>query len=407
LSNTYTLSPGRERGLLWLLALTQFTVIMDFMVMMPLGPQIMSAFEITPALFALAVSAYSWCSAVSGLFAATYIDRFDRRKLLLTVYALFTLSNLGCALAPTYEWMLLSRAFAGLTGGVLASIVMTIVSDIIPASRRGAATGVIMTSFSLAAVAGVPIGILLGAHWGWSSAFYLLVVLSLLIWAAGASLLPSLRAHLDKAVVPLSQVLPDLWRLLSHPMHLRAYALTFTMMVAHMMVIPFISPTLVANLGISPKDISWIYMAGGAATFFSARWVGKLADRHGKHRIFRIFAVLSILAVLTVTHLHEEPFGLTVAIFVLFMVSVSSRMIPLQALLSTVPVAEHRGAFLSVNTAIQAFGNGCGAWLGGLFLSTTATGHIQGYGINGWASTALAVACMLWIGRVRSAASPT
>lgn len=160
----YSISTKHERRLLWLLALTQFTIIMDFMVMMPLGPQIMHAFSITPAAFATAVSAYSWCSGLSGLFAATYIDRFDRRRLLLTVYALFALSNLACALATSFPLLLAARAFAGITGGVLGSVIMAIVGDVIPVQRRGAATGTIMTAFSLAAIAGVPAGVMLGAH---------------------------------------------------------------------------------------------------------------------------------------------------------------------------------------------------------------------------------------------------
>ena len=172
-----SLNESHERRLLWLLALTQFTIIMDFMVMMPLGPQIMHAFEISPARFATAVSAYSWCSGLSGLLAATYIDRFDRRRLLLAIYALFALSNLGCALAPNFPLLLVARAFAGITGGVLASVVMAIVGDVIPVARRGAATGTIMTAFSLAAIAGVPAGVMLGAHFGWASPFVLLVAL--------------------------------------------------------------------------------------------------------------------------------------------------------------------------------------------------------------------------------------
>src|SRR5450830_3645 len=172
------LAPGREKALLWLLALTQFTIVVDFMVMMPLGPQIMHAFTIGPAAFATAVSAYSWCSGISGLFAATYIDRFDRRKLMLVVYALFALSNVVCACADSFSLLLIARAFAGITGGVLGSVIMVIVSDVIPAERRGAATGTIMTAFSLAAVAGVPAGILLGAHAGWYAPFILLAALS-------------------------------------------------------------------------------------------------------------------------------------------------------------------------------------------------------------------------------------
>ena len=136
-TSLYQLTPARERGLLWLLALTQFTIIMDFMVMMPLGPQIMAKFAIGPAAFATAVSAYAWWSGLSSLFAATYIDRFDRRKF--------------CAAAPTFALLLVARAFAGLTGGVLGSIIMAILGDVIPQNRRGAATGIIMTSTTFAA----------------------------------------------------------------------------------------------------------------------------------------------------------------------------------------------------------------------------------------------------------------
>jgi predicted MFS family arabinose efflux permease len=401
----YQMSSTRERGLLWLLALTQFTIIMDFMVMMPLGPQIMRAFEIGPAAFATAVSAYACCSGLSSLFAATYIDRFDRRRLLLVVYALFALSNLGCAAAPTFNMLLLARAFAGLTGGVLGSIVMAIVSDVIPQQRRGAATGIIMTSFSLAAVAGVPAGVLLGAKFGWSSPFYLLVALSLIIWLAGAWLVPHLTAHLAEQPTPLARALPDLVNLIREPRHLRAYALTFMVMVSHMLVIPFISPMLVANLGVAPQQISWIYMAGGAATFFSSRLVGRLADRFGKHHMFRVIALLSMLPILFITHLPALPFLGIVAFFPIFMVVVSARMIPMQALLTTVPEPARRGAFLSVNSAIQSLGTGCGAWIGGMFLSTAADGRLVGYGINGWSAVGLIAVAVMWVRYVHAPAT--
>ncbi len=394
------LTPARERRLLWLLALTQFTIIMDFMVMMPLGPQIMRAFSISPAAFATAVSAYSWCSGLSGLFAAAYIDRFDRRKLLLVIYGLFAASNLLCALAPNFHLLLFARAFAGLTGGVMGSIVMAIVSDVVPPQRRGAATGVIMTAFSLAAIAGVPAGIVLGAHYGWSTPFFLLVVLSVLIWGLGAKLVPPLADHLSRGVPPLSRVLPDLLELFRAPGHQRAFLLTALVMVSHMMVIPFISPVLVANHGIEPQQISWIYMAGGAATFFTSRAIGRMADRFGKHRVFRVMALVSMAPVLLVTHLPDWPFWALVAFFPCFMVAVSGRMIPMQALITTVPEPRHRGAFLSVNSAVQSICNGCGAWLGGLLLSSGGGGRILGYGENGLFAVALVAVAMWWIGRV-------
>jgi DHA1 family inner membrane transport protein len=400
----YFISTKHERRLLWLLALTQFTVILDFMIMMPLGPQIMHTFRITPASFAAAVSAYSWCSGLSGLFAATYIDRFDRRRLLLTVYALFALSNLGCALASSYPLLLAARAFAGITGGVLGSVIMAIVGDVIPAQRRGAATGTIMTAFSLAAIAGVPAGVMLGAHFNWAAPFVLLVVLSVLIWIVGSQIVPSLTEHLSRQPPPLRQVLPDLGRLLGNPRHLNAFALTFMIMVAHMLVIPFISPTLVLNHGVSPAHLSWIYMAGGFATFFTSRAVGRLADRYGKHRVFRTAALLSMLPVLFVTHLPDLPFVAVLLFFPFFMVAMSGRMVPMQALLTTVPEPSRRGAFLSANSALQALGTGCGAWLGGLMLTNTPSGQIAGYGTVGWMAVAITMAGVLWVGRVKAAA---
>jgi predicted MFS family arabinose efflux permease len=399
----YSLDTSRERRLLWLLALTQFTIIMDFMVMMPLGPQIMRNFQISPAAFATAVSAYSWCSGLSGLLAATYIDRFDRRRLLLAVYALFALSNLACACATSFPVLLIARAFAGITGGVLGSVVMAIVSDVIPVARRGAATGTIMTAFSLAAVAGVPAGILLGAHFGWFTPFILLAALSVLIWVGGMRIVPTLSGHLGREQPALGSVLPALWRLVSNPRYLDAFALTFVVMVSHMLVIPFISPMLVANHGVAPAQLSWLYMAGGAATFFTSRFVGRLADRYGSRRVFRLMVAVSLLPILCITHLPSLPFIALLLFFPVFMVTVSGRMVPMQALLTTVAEPANRGAFLSTNSALQALGSGCGAWLGGLLLSNNASGNIEGYGVNGWLATALVLLAAVWISRVKAA----
>jgi predicted MFS family arabinose efflux permease len=313
----------RERLLLWLLALTQFTIIMDFMIMMPLGPQIMSAFAIGPAAFATAVSAYAWCAGLSGLFAATYIDRFDRKKLLLVVYVLFALSNLACALAATFFMLQAARAFAGLTAGVLGSIVMAVVSDVIPPSRRGAATGIVMTSFSLAAVFGLPVGIALGATFGWEWPFFLLAALSALIWVVALRVVPTLAGHLREEPSPLTQMLPELFRLLLHPPYVRAFVLTGMVTAASMLVIPFMAPMLVANHGIAPAQLSWIYMAGGAATFFTARIIGRLSDRLGAVRTFRAIALFSIVPLMFVTHLPALSLLAMIVLFPLLMISMS------------------------------------------------------------------------------------
>ena len=394
------LPPARERVLLWLLALTQFTVIMDFMVMMPLGPQIMKAFAVGPAGFAAAVSAYAWCSGLTGLFAATYIDRFDRRRLLMVVFSLFLLSNLGCALANSYQWLLVARGFAGLTGGVLGPIVFAIVGDVIPESRRGAAMGLVMTSFSIASIIGVPAGVALGAHFGWQSAFELLVVFCALIWIGALRVVPSLTSHLAKSAPPLLAVIPNLFRLIVKPNHVRAFILVLAMVTSNMLIIPFISPVLVANLGIAPDEIAYIYIAGGIATLFTARWIGRLADRYGKVRVFRYVAAFSILPTLVFTHLPHWKLWAIVAFFPFFMVAMSGRFIPMQALMTAVPEPRQRGAFMSITTAMQSLGAGIGAWVGGLLLSAGPSGEILNYGVNGWIAAAMTLFGMIWIARV-------
>ena len=395
----------RERALLWLLALTQFTIIMDFMIMMPLGPQIMSAFVIGPPAFATAVSAYAWCAGLSGLFAATYIDRFDRKKLLLLVFVLFALSNLACALATSFTMLQAARAFAGLTAGVLGSIVMAVVSDVIPQSRRGAATGIVMTSFSLAAVFGVPMGILLGARFGWESPFYLLAALSALICIAALEVVPTLTGHVHKQAPPLLRVLPNLLALLLNPPYVRAFLLTGMVAGASMVVIPFMAPVLVANHGVLPAQLSWIYMAGGVATFFTARIIGRSSDRFGAVQVFRAIALFSIVPLMFVTHLPVLSLVAMIMLFPLLMIAMSGRFIPLQALVTTVPKPAERGAFLSVNSAVQSLGTGLGAWLGGMLLSSGQGGEILGYGANGWVAAAITVVAVIWIGQVRRPAS--
>ncbi|MES2261902.1 MAG: MFS transporter [Pseudomonadota bacterium] len=400
------LPEARERLILWLLALIQFTVIMDFMVMMPLAPQLMQSFSIAPSAVSGAVSVYAWCAGLSGLLAMTYIDRFDRKRLLLTMFALFTLSNLACGLAPNFHVLVLSRAFAGLTGGVLGAIGMAIISDLIPPQRRGAATGIVMTSFSLAAVAGVPVGVMLGAHFGWQSAFYLLVGLSVAVWCVALRVLPSLTLHMGKRPLPLSAILPELGAMFRVPGHLKAFVLSGVNMMTGMLIIPFMSPVLVANHGVKPADITWIYLAGGAVTLFTARVIGGWADRAGPQRVYRCLAVFSVLPLLLITHLPQLPLYALILIFPSFMMAISGRNVPLQALMTTVPEPARRGAFLSANSAVQQLGTGLGALLGGLSLSTDSAGHISGYGANGWAAVALSALTFWWIGRVRATRAP-
>jgi predicted MFS family arabinose efflux permease len=279
-----TLDPRRERWLLLTLAGVQFTHILDFMIMMPLGPQLTRIFAIDNAAFGLLVSAYTLSAGVSGLAASLYVDRFDRKRLLLALYALFGLATLACALAPGYNTLLLARVAAGVFGGVLSTLSQTIVADVVPFERRGAAMGIVMSSFSLATVAGVPLGLWLANALGWHAPFWSLALVCALLWALAWRTLPALGQHLSgQSDKPMWH---NLWSVVREPTHWRAFGLSALMMFAGFTVIPYITLYNTHNVGLTEAQIPWIYLCGGAATLVSARWVGRLSDRVGNSACF-------------------------------------------------------------------------------------------------------------------------
>ena len=266
------LSPKREFWLLITLAGIQFTHILDFMIMMPLGPQFTQIFAITDAQFGLLVSAYTLAAGASGLLAATYLDKFDRKKLLLTLYILFGLATLACGLAPTYYSLMVARVLAGVFGGVLSALSQTIIADVIPFERRGRAMGIVMTSFSLSTVAGVPLGLFLAAHFSWHAPFFGIAALVGLLATGAFVTLPPLVEHLKMKNRPsawsgIKQVLAD-------ANHMKAFAFSGLLMFAGFTVIPFITIYLQTNVGWRTDQVPYVYLCGGVVTLFTARLVG-------------------------------------------------------------------------------------------------------------------------------------
>ncbi len=382
----------------WLLLLTltvmNFTHIMDFMVMMPLGPQLMRLFQVSPSQFALLVSTYTFSAALAGFVGAFIVDRFDRRQTLLVLYAGFGLSTLLCAAANSYGSLLLARAVAGSFGGLMGATLMAIVGDVVPAERRGAAMGTVMAAFSLSAVAGVPCGLLLAEHFGWQGPFVFLALASLpLLWLA-RRMVPPLRGHL----VPHRPRNP--WQqmrfMYSQPVHLRAFAMMASLMFAGFSVIPFISPYMVANAGLTEADLKYIYLCGGLATLFSARLIGWLADRVGKIRMFIGVSLASLPAILLLTHWQHAPLGATLAVTTLFMVFVSGRMVPAMAIVTGAVAPQHRGSFMSFNSATQQLASGAASFSAGLLIQRGAHGQWAGYDLVGYAACGFTLLC-IWL----------
>jgi len=380
---TSHLTPKRERWLLLTLASIQFTSVLDFMIMMPLGPQLTELFGISAGEFGFLVSAYTFAAGLSGLLAATYIDRFGRKRMMLTLYPLFGVAALACSFAPTFAWLMLARVASGFFGGVLMALSQTIVAEVIPFERRGRAMGVVMTSFSVATVAGVPLSLFLASHFNWHAPF-LAIALMVSVCALGAAkTLPSLKGHLvahpsgDSA----PNMLANLRLVLVDPNHLRAYAMSSSMVFAGFAVIPYITLYLQGNAGFKPEQIPYVYLTGGVCTLISARFIGHWSDRAGKAYAFRRLALLMPLPLLAMTLSADLPMlGVLLVSSVLFVV-MSGRMIPGMALIGAAADPRRRGSFMTLNSAVQSLAMGLAALVGGQILGRDGNGHLTHYWI--------------------------
>jgi len=299
------LTPQRERYLLLTLAGIQFSHVIDFMIMMPLGPILIAELGITTHEFGLLVASYSFSAAFSGLLAATFIDRFERKRMLLGMFALFGIATLACAIAPGYASLLIARGFAGAFGGVMGAMTHTIIGDAIPFERRARAGGMVSAAFSVATVAGVPMSLWLANHFQWRAPFVFIAVLVVLFIAIGLRVLPELRQHIgaEKQAHPFA----PMFAVLRDANHLRALLFSALIIFSGFTVIPYITVYAVHNVGIAQQDILYIYLFGGAATLVTARLIGHWADLHGKVKIYRMVAIAALLPLLVATHAGATP----------------------------------------------------------------------------------------------------
>jgi predicted MFS family arabinose efflux permease len=379
------LTSKREWALLLILAGIQFTHILDFMIMMPLGPQLTQAFAITDAKFGLLVSAYTFAAGASGLLASLYIDRFERRRLLLVLYFLFAVATLACGLAPTYESLMAARIAAGLFGGILSAMVQTIVADVIPFERRGKAMGVIMTSFSLSTVMGVPLGLFVAAKSDWHTPFFGIAAISFLLIVAAWNVIPSLKGHLHARgeTGPLQGIV----EVLRDPNHLLAFGFSFCLIFAGFSIIPYITIYLQTNAALSPSEIPLIYLVGGTATLFSAQIIGKLSDKLGKLKMLQIIAGIAMVPMVLITLTESMGIVSILIITTCFFVFVSGRMIPGMAMVSAAGNPKNRGTFMTLNSSMQSGAMGLAALVGGHLITRSPEGLIENY----WLCSVIAI----------------
>ena len=383
---SFRLTRWQERGLLGVLSAAQFSHIVDFMLVMPLGPQLMRLFEISPAQFGILISSYSFSAAIFGFVNALYVDRMNRKTVLLVFFALFALATIACGLSNSFALLLIARAAAGAFGGSLNAIIQSIIGDVFPPARRGEATGVVASAFALASVVGVPIAVLIAASGHWQYPFLLLGALCIPVWILARRVVPDITGHVS---AELPNPFANLYATLSERSHQISFVFGFSLVLAGFSVIPYIAPYQVANVGIADRDLAWIYLVGGTATFFTQRWFGRLSDVHGKQRVFTVLALLSLAPILITTHFPRASLLWVVPFSTLFFVLVSGRFVPAMAMMNGSAAPAFRGSFLSVMSSLQSMAMGVATMLASAFLSQGPSGELQGYGNVGF------FACMM------------
>ncbi len=388
----------KEWLLLLVLAAVQFTHILDFVIMMPLGPQFKQDLHLSDRWFGFLVSAYAFSAALAGLAAAWFIDRYDRKKALLGLYAGFALGTLCCSAAPNYPLLVAARALTGAFGGVVGACILAIVGDAFPGTRRGRAMGAIMSAFSVASIAGVPAGLYLANLMTWRAPFAALGGLAAAVFVLVYLVLPPMRAHLAGGRPAI-----NLWDIFIQPMHGRAYLLTTALVFSSFILAPYLASYLVANVGLANAELPYVYLSGGLVTLGTMTLFGWMSDRYGKLPMFRSLALFNLLPILLVTNLPAVSLAMVLAIFTLFMVISSGRMVPAMALITASATPQNRGGFLSVNASVQQAAAGLASALGGLMLGQGANGEIMGFSLVGAVACAATLATVWLAGRLRTA----
>lgn len=386
-----------EYTLLVILAAIQFSHIIDFMIIMPLGSQFMRVFEISPQAFSWIVAIYALSAFIFSLAAATIIDRFDRRHVLLVCYTGFTISTIACGFAPDYMFFLVARALTGAFGGILGAQVFAIIGDVFPLERRSSAMGLVMTAFSVASVVGVPVGIFLAASYSWRAPFLTIGGMAVFVLVGIFFKLPSLRSHLDN-----QKEKPDLLsayaNIIKDNNQLRALLFSLALILGHFTTIPFIAPYMQQNVGFSDIEVSYIYFTGGLLTVFFLPFFGKLSDRLGNVKVFTWSSILALFSIYAITNL--PPVGMILALCATssYFVVASGRNVPATTLVTAVVRPESRGSFMNVRASMNELGFFLASVISGLLVTEEADGTLGNFHLAGYVAIGMSIIA-IFIGR--------
>ena len=384
-----------------ILAFLQFTVVLDFMILSPLGALLLRDLGITTKQFGLVVSVYAFSAGASGLLAAGFADKFDRKKLLLFFYCSFVLGTLLCGLATSYQFLLIARMVTGIFGGVIGSVSFAIITDLFPMQVRGRVMGTVQTAFAASQILGLPIGWELATRWSWHAPFLMIVGCAVPAGVVIFLRMQPVDAHLK--VKSERSPLAHLLHTAARPRYLAGFAATVLLATGGFMLMPFGSAFSVNNLGVALSQQSTVYLVTGIVSIIAGPLLGRVSDSLGKYALFCISTLVGMVLVIYFTHLGRIPLWHVIALNGLLFACISGRMISASALSSRVPAMPDRGAYMSINASLQQFSGGIAANVAGLIVVQSASGHIEHYDVLGWvvaAAMALTILLMANVNRI-------
>jgi predicted MFS family arabinose efflux permease len=365
-----------------ILSFLQFTVVLDFMVLSPLGAILLDDLDIETSQFGLVVSAYAFSAGASGLLAAGFADKFDRKKLLLFFYTGFVIGTISCALAPDYYFLLIARIVTGIFGGVISAIGFAIITDLFKMEVRGRVMGFSQMAFAASQVLGIPIGLLLANSYGWHSPFWMISALTIVAGVVIFIYMKPITEHLK--IKSERNPFEHLWKTLSKSEYLRGFLATSLLATGGFMMMPFGSAYSTNNLNIALDDLPIMYGITGICTMIVGPLIGRLSDKAGKYNVFVMGSFLSIVMVAIYTNIGVSPLWLVIILNILLFVGISSRMIPSSALMTAVPKPQDRGAFMSINSSIQQISGGIASAIAGMIISQAPNGKLEHYDTLGY-----------------------
>ncbi len=390
---------GYQKMVIALLALTQFTVVLDFMVMSPLGDKLMKAMALSTSEFGIAVFSYAFSAGISGFLTAGFADSFDRKKLLMFFYIGFIVGTLFCGLANTYPLLIAARVFTGLFGGVIGSISMAIVSDLFKLEQRGRVMGFMQMGFGASQVLGIPISLFIANKWGWQSPFFMIVGLATVVWLVIGIKLEPITKHLE--IKNKDNALRHLWLTISNRNYRIGFMATALMSLGGFMIMPWGSVYAINNLKVTEDQLPILFMISGVATLLMMPFIGKLSDKIDKFKLFVIASIWMIVVVLIYANLVPVPFWIVVILNVFMMMGVMARMVPSVSLVSALPELHDRGAFMSVNSSLQQLAGGVAAAIGGMIVVQKDNySPIENYDTLGLVVSIFVIICIYMLGRV-------